>query len=153
MRDTIRKRWTAALRSNEYQQGKGFLVSRPNHDRGLRYCCLGVLCNLAIEDGVKNLRLVDDGDGVHFEEYVGVYADGSVWDNDDVPAPDHDWMLPGEEDLPECVMEWAGLDHSNPDLGGRLASVWNDGEVDGVGVVLEPQPFAVIADKIDECLS
>lgn len=43
----IKKRWVAALRSGKYKQGKGALHNRQNE-----FCCLGVLCELAVEDGV-----------------------------------------------------------------------------------------------------
>jgi hypothetical protein len=38
-------RWTAALRSGEYAQGKGYLRTAKG------YCCLGVVCNLVRPDG------------------------------------------------------------------------------------------------------
>lgn len=41
MKKAIAKKWVAALRSGDYQQGKGRL--RNNQDQ---FCCLGVLCNL-----------------------------------------------------------------------------------------------------------
>ncbi len=37
----VKVRWLAALRSGQYQQGKGRLRSEDNE-----YCCLGVLCDL-----------------------------------------------------------------------------------------------------------
>jgi hypothetical protein len=41
MKPEIRDRWTAALRSGEYEQGRRRL--RTNGDR---FCCLGVLCDV-----------------------------------------------------------------------------------------------------------
>lgn len=38
----VRAKWTAALRSGEYEQGTGTL-----RDANDRYCCLGVLCDVA----------------------------------------------------------------------------------------------------------
>jgi hypothetical protein len=46
MRPEIRARWTAALRSGEYEQGRQCLRSDDE------FCCLGVLCDLAAKDGV-----------------------------------------------------------------------------------------------------
>lgn len=46
MNPEIKARWTAALRSGEYEQGWGYL----NADGKL--CCLGVLCELAVKDEV-----------------------------------------------------------------------------------------------------
>lgn len=44
MNPEIKQRWVAALRSGEYEQGKGFL----NSDG--KFCCLGVLCDLHSQD-------------------------------------------------------------------------------------------------------
>lgn len=46
MKPKIAKIWVQALRSGEYSQGR----TRLNRD-GL-YCCLGVLCELAVKEGV-----------------------------------------------------------------------------------------------------
>lgn len=40
-----------ALRSGDYKQGRYTLTTR--HSDGDRDCCLGVVCKLAIEDGVE----------------------------------------------------------------------------------------------------
>lgn len=47
MRRDIRDRWVAALRSGAYEQGRKRL--RTSNDQ---YCCLGVLCEIAVETGV-----------------------------------------------------------------------------------------------------
>lgn len=46
--EKVRAAWVAALRSGEYKQGHGHLG---NQERG--YCCLGVLCDLAVRAGVQ----------------------------------------------------------------------------------------------------
>lgn len=56
MNQEIKQRWVEALRSNQYQQTKGFL-----HD-DIGFCCLGVLCDLAVQDGVIEETSVNDGD-------------------------------------------------------------------------------------------
>lgn len=79
MKTEIAKQWTEALRSKKYEQGTGTLCS------GGRYCCLGVLCELAVEAGVVNKN-----DQQQF-----------------------DYALYGQEDeqyvCPAEVIEWAGL--------------------------------------------
>lgn len=45
------KKWIKALRSGKYKQGRGYLA-RYNKKKELRYCPLGVLCDLAVKDGV-----------------------------------------------------------------------------------------------------
>ncbi len=42
-----RQKWTAALRSGDYPQGKHTLKTVAD-----RYCCLGVACDLAAREGV-----------------------------------------------------------------------------------------------------
>jgi len=44
--ETVRKKWIAALRSGKYEQGRDQLRS------GKEYCCLGVLCDLAVKNRV-----------------------------------------------------------------------------------------------------
>lgn len=76
------KKWVAALRSGKFKQGKGSLG-----DCGL-YCCLGVACELAIENGV-NINVKDEGGR---KSYDGAWAT-----------------------VPESVEKWLGL---NEDTGG-----------------------------------
>lgn len=52
MNPEIKAEWLAALRSGEYQQGKSHLKRADDDSKTLRYCCLGVLCELAIKAGV-----------------------------------------------------------------------------------------------------
>jgi hypothetical protein len=47
MNKRIKAQWIKALRSGDYVQGRGALRSEDN-----RYCCLGVLCELAVSAGV-----------------------------------------------------------------------------------------------------
>jgi hypothetical protein len=54
----MKRLWLKALRSGEYKQGKERLVS--NDDK---FCCLGVLCNVAIEHGAR-LKWQQDRHGV-----------------------------------------------------------------------------------------
>ncbi len=52
MKKDIKRKWTAALNSGEFQQGQGFL--RAEEEGQDKYCCLGVLCELyARETGEK----------------------------------------------------------------------------------------------------
>lgn len=44
MKDELRKRWTDALRSGQYKQGREWLCRNGN------YCCLGVACEVFKED-------------------------------------------------------------------------------------------------------
>lgn len=50
----IKKLWIEALRSDDYEQGKSYLhsISNVGDDKEHRYCCLGVLCEIAIKQGL-----------------------------------------------------------------------------------------------------
>lgn len=55
MKHEIRDDWTAALRSGEYKQGQGVLRTIGNE-----YCCLGVLCDLAVKAGIIDAPISND---------------------------------------------------------------------------------------------
>lgn len=85
MKTDIRALWTEALRSGKYEQGSGVLKTRQGS-----YCCLGVLCELAVEAGVIAPAKEEIQDAINlgwrYETESGV--------------------------LPTAVMEWAGLPDS-----------------------------------------
>lgn len=59
MNPVAKELWLAALRSGEREQGKGYLnVSG-------KFCCLGVLCEVAIESGV-GVEKEKDQVGAHY---------------------------------------------------------------------------------------
>lgn len=59
MRQKIAKAWVEALRSGKYEQGKNRLC------KDGKYCCLGVLCEVAIEQGL-DLKRKDIGGMIHY---------------------------------------------------------------------------------------
>lgn len=89
MKKGVMQKWVKALRSGKYKQGQGAL------NRDGEFCCLGVLCEVAIRNGVslkKEKPVYIDDDLVHIDDdfyLYGVARDSS--------------FLPGE------VMEWAGI--------------------------------------------
>jgi hypothetical protein len=91
MNPDIKQKWLDALRSGEYQQGEKVLRTADN-----KFCCLGVLTDIAIKEGVGNL----------------------TW-NEKKPLG---WLVKNTEDdeatkvLPPEVSEWAGLDSDNPSV-------------------------------------
>ena len=50
----IIREWVAALRSGDYDQGKGALC-KPNVFKGAKYCCLGVLCEIVYGEDAWDL--------------------------------------------------------------------------------------------------
>jgi hypothetical protein len=89
MKSMVLQNWIYALRSGTYKQGKNYLKQTKSNRTS--YCCLGVLCDLAIKDGVK-LELSKEVDKHHNSQYT-------VFDET-------------ETCLPKKVREWADLnDH------------------------------------------
>jgi hypothetical protein len=88
MIESVKKDWIAALRSGEYLQGQSKLNS------GGKFCCLGVLCELAAEAGIVKKTVKMSGATV----YIAI--------DDDFDS--------STEVLPFKVSEWAGLTDANP---------------------------------------
>lgn len=83
MNETIKERWVSALRSKKFPQTKEHLKDNNG------FCCLGVLCEIAVEDGVI------------------------------APPTKHpvtlEWLYENEGGtLPPKVMEWAEINEENP---------------------------------------
>jgi hypothetical protein len=93
----IKQRWIAALRSGDYQQGRCQLRGRG----GAAFCCLGVLTDLAVQDGV--CRWVP-------------------WDDHDVCGLPPINETSGVLDAP--VLAWSGLSHCSPRLSREHAAPW-----------------------------
>ena len=105
MNPVIKDQWVQALRSDEYEQGRDTL-----HRDG-KFCCLGVLCDLAFKAGVTQRRLSE-----YPSEYRYGRFDGSeIEDRGDI--------------LPASVARWAGLNHPNPTVGVSEADLqlWGTG--------------------------
>ena len=90
MNPEIRARWTAWLRAHVDQQTRGRLhATRDDDGRSTGFCCLGGLCELAIEDGVIG-RFAGGNEG--YQEIYGKFGDTSG------------------SYLPFTVSRWAGLE-------------------------------------------
>lgn len=66
MNKEIKQKWIDALTSGEYKQGRNQL--KKEKDGVTRYCCLGVLCELANKEGVGNWTQ----DNVGYDKTLGV---------------------------------------------------------------------------------
>lgn len=130
MNPAIRARWVAALRSGKYPQGHEYL-----RDKTGGLCCLGVLCELAVTDGV-----------IPAPEKVGdewLYVNEADDDLPDIGT-----------DLPDAVRRWAGLARANPAPpaapGGLSLAELNDGSDESDDDdSREPWTFAQIAALIE----
>jgi hypothetical protein len=86
MDPVIKGKWTARLRDPSLQQGVGNLKRRDINGE-VFHCCLGVLCDIAVEEGV-NIAVTDHGNN------SVILFDGN------------------EDFLPTRVASWAGLTHN-----------------------------------------
>ena len=132
MNQEIKAQWVEALYSDDYEQGQEYLTKRQGDT--FTFCCLGVLCDLAVKAGVD----------VTVKEHKEAGFDYVVYNSK-------------SGTLPRSVMEWAGLTESSPAVnyeGGQIALTdLNDGTEDGDGNVdLPPQPFSEIAACIEASL-
>jgi hypothetical protein len=125
----IRARWTAVLRSGDCAQGVGKLNYIDDKDGIRKQCCLGVLCDLAVEDGIIEATQPD------WEVLYG---------------PNEETLV-----LPEEVVRWAGLSSEDPELrefrpGDRSPRVKTQMAMTcSVANDTEGLTFAEIADLID----
>jgi hypothetical protein len=84
------KKWVDALRSGKFKQTKGMLKNRKGE-----YCCLGVACEIS-----------DKIDG--WEDSLAPFYE--------IGAAVFPKRFKGALYLPTSVMEWLGIDQSNPTL-------------------------------------
>lgn len=74
MKPEIKEQWIEALTSGEYEQGYSALRT---HDD--KYCCLGVLCDLAVKSGIAKWEQLDgDWAIVHIAKDINDTADFGV---------------------------------------------------------------------------
>lgn len=129
LKPEIKAELITALRGEKYRQGHGRLRTEDD-----RYCCLGVLCDLAVQAGVSQWHHGDPGS----------------------------WSVDGFGDiLPPSVARWAFIPPTtgraqNPTVKVQderltLADL-NDGYPDSSGVPIDSLTFGDIADVIDEQL-
>lgn len=69
MNEAVKTKWVDALRSGEYKQGKGQLQTKSGN-----FCCLGVLCDLAVQEGVLDAPELIDGETFSGYRYEGEAA-------------------------------------------------------------------------------
>jgi len=102
MRKDIADRLIAALRSGEYKQGQGRLC-RAIADGSRSFCCLGVLTDLAVKEGV-----LPDGKWVELDLYALRYG-----------------KCAASAYLPSEVQEWSGMQSIAGNLP-KAVHVWRD---------------------------
>lgn len=83
MKKEIAEKWVATLRSGEIQQTTGALGKADG-----KRCCLGVLCDIAVEDGVIG-EPEEYGEWEEYGQWMNYAGEGNV--------------------LPKAVQVWAGM--------------------------------------------
>ena len=63
MNPAVKAKWVAALRSGDYKQGRGAL--KATTFRGDEFCCLGVLCDISLEE-LKLDIMIDEETGLTY---------------------------------------------------------------------------------------
>jgi hypothetical protein len=118
------QKWVEALRSGKYQQTKGYL------NRGGGFCCLGVACELAIEEGVA----IEKEPSIDYCRY------------------DQSSAFP-----PEGVRKWLGLTTREAKfLGGKKSlAIENDSGVtfSDIADIIESQPDGLFESQRDSVTS
>lgn len=112
LRPEVKAKWTEALRSGTYTQGVGQLRDQANN-----YCCLGVLCEVAVQEGVIPPAKVMDG----WTDYG--FGDPTATDQRTgvLPLSVQKWAF--EDFTPPPL---ANANYEDPILGDHHASNWND---------------------------
>jgi hypothetical protein len=89
MNQEVKAKWLEALRSGKYGQYRETALRHED-----RFCCLGVLCDLAVREGI----------GTWGKDVYGItfYQNGSETKATGV--------------LPQSLIDWAGLSNCNPDV-------------------------------------
>lgn len=134
MNPRVKQLWLGALRSGEYQQAKKSL--RDGTEGGPDYfCCLGVLCELAVQDGALP---EPSKDGTGTWTYGGRFWDEANQRYDD----DMSWSA-----LPMRVQDWAALRGADPVIWADRDTYRNNSlaEINDSGA-----SFDLIADLIEE---
>jgi hypothetical protein len=107
----IRAKWVAALKSGEYSQTRGMLRRRDG------FCCLGVLCDLAVKEGIIPEPTLSVGNKIYsYDEEAGV--------------------------LPVKVREWVGLSDVHGNYATSSLITDNDGgrSFNVIAEIIESEP-------------
>jgi len=119
--EEVRAAWVEALRSGEYQQGQDALHKVTGN--GSLFCCLGVLCDLAVKAGITAAKPYEDvpadkrfwmvsGDQILYRE--GSSPDDELWRGDVLPKEVARWADVDPEgtlaNVQEVVARYEGIE-------------------------------------------
>jgi hypothetical protein len=126
------KKWIAALRSGKYQQSQFRLTRLDTEGNVIGHCCLGVACELAIQNGVPL--------EVNTEESE-LLIEGPLTK---VKARSYNQM---SSFLPKSVWEWLGLQSCNGmHQADSLSSMNDSGKTfEEIATLIESEPAGLFA--------
>ncbi len=104
MKENIKQKWLKRLRSGEIEQNIGSL-GRPDGSR----CCLGVLCDIGAEEKIIPAPVPHERCPEKLR--YGIIDDTNV------------------AILPQAIMDWAGLEHANPQTFHPIATLEDELEI------------------------
>lgn len=140
MNERVMKKWTKALRSGKYKQGRAALCVEDSKGNK-SFCCLGVLCDLYNTEMKKNKKKTLAVERHSANEIIVEY---------NPKAEFFYYFNSSYAELPEEVMDWAGFAPGNYE--GSFAGdfpelvVMNDGAWDH----MKAQSFKQIASAIEK---
>ena len=142
MNKAIARRWVRALRSGKYKQGRRYLKQKDDNGK-LRYCCLGVLCELyqAERARKKKRKLVVDADATGGKFCLFSFRQHRV------RTAGYE-QVTGE--LPTPVMRWAGMRTPIGEYNGDDGFVDNPGKALTVDNDVRRKSFRRIATVIEK---
>jgi hypothetical protein len=131
LRPEVKAEWLTRLRSGNYPQGTTYLRWKG------KYCCLGVLCEIAQEQGATSDSETGNGSPSYFGPATGNGSRSAIWTPGDVVR----WAF---EDVPETLNadEFAWLITGPDDTGADIANL---GQLNDRG-----ETFEEIANIIDQ---
>lgn len=98
MKKEVAEKWTEALRSGKYEQGRGALC-QDKKSGGRAFCCLGVLCDLYAQEHPAAGWSPEPHASNDTPFYCDLARVGDIRSD------------AGEvEELPQCVQDWAGVE-------------------------------------------
>lgn len=106
MNADVKAQWVAALRSGEYNKGRGNLRAEyPDSPDPIQYCCLGVLCELSPVDGLTTGYVTEwDTHSTYLPPSVQQWA-GLDMSNPTLPYDEREWTLADINDRTDTTFD------------------------------------------------
>ncbi len=126
MKKKIADKWIAALNSGDYKQGKWRLKTDDAN-----FCCLGVLCDLAVKEGIaKEVVTFYNGNKKISGYFSKKQAEGKT-------------AFPMFHEIEDGIVKWSGMKSSRGEIKGTDKSLTNFNDSEG-------KTFTEIAEIIKE---